>query len=127
MAWATTKRFASIQIVDPATNKPAPNCEMLLLAKDGVYVMQVGCGCAAAACSRLQTVMPGFGAVGDALRVCGEADGRGKMPADGSERNRQPGRCSQTPGTPPPQPAIHPSTAVRSTHSLFLPFASPLN
>ncbi|PSC67257.1 HAD-superfamily subfamily IIA hydrolase [Micractinium conductrix] len=41
MAWATVKRFATIGIYDAATGKPATNCETLLLAKDGVFLMQM--------------------------------------------------------------------------------------
>ncbi|KAI7841496.1 hypothetical protein COHA_004889 [Chlorella ohadii] len=40
LAWATIKRFASLAIVDPSSGKPAP-CELLLLATDGVYLMQI--------------------------------------------------------------------------------------
>lgn len=39
MAWATVKRFASLAILDPATGAAA-DCELLLLAKDGHWLMQ---------------------------------------------------------------------------------------
>lgn len=44
-AWATTKRFASLAIVDGATGKPTDACELLLLTKDGHYLLQVRLRC----------------------------------------------------------------------------------
>lgn len=41
LAWATSKRWASIGIVDKS-GQPAP-CEMLLVGRDAVYLMEVSC------------------------------------------------------------------------------------
>lgn len=47
LAWATAKRAASLVIADPETQRPAAECDLLLLAKDGVFLMQArrGAGC----------------------------------------------------------------------------------
>lgn len=44
-AWATTKRFASLAIVDGATGTPTDACKLLLLTKDGHYLLQVRLRC----------------------------------------------------------------------------------
>lgn len=41
VAWATIKRFAILTIADPATGQPSPDCELLLLSKDGVYLQKL--------------------------------------------------------------------------------------
>ena len=40
MAQVGFKYFVDMQVLDPATGAPAP-CELWLVAKDGVYLMQV--------------------------------------------------------------------------------------
>lgn len=42
LAWATPKRFATLVILGP-DGRPAP-CEMQLISKDGVYLMQARWG-----------------------------------------------------------------------------------
>ena len=41
MLWTGFKRFVTLAIVDPATGQPATECELQLLAKDGVYLGQI--------------------------------------------------------------------------------------